>query len=656
MATQTTTQYTNALAAQRPAVTSPVKPMEGTRSYKDFLTAALHHRFRRACYLLLTACYTESLLMRWNWASFTGIRALLLFMPCLAVFILRVANMHVGVQTTASVAESVYKTATSWKTAHTLAWYVYSAWFFGEVYLWSRGDNANLGWVDQGRRYEDGAWERPLLNENPIFLRALWICLAFAQAVLHLERNEDRIRMPEKEAASTNPKAESRYNAPDSLQELGRQAPTILGHVLRLLVPGIALTLPIYLLIIRHIVWPYFYPIARFLLSTLPDHAPPTGLQHHMQLSWQALSSSFTLILLWQLCNAVFTIFVSRPPLRRDQPLTTEVKDAQGNVVNRSRDPNGSLLSGMKSKKEVTKTFAFWELWLICSQYDARRKTIYTEVDRAGGSTWTRISQYCLDEISAIQTRIRDAQAPPPPSQSQQQQSTLPNNSQQLQQQGSLASLPRIADRQVIPNGNVFVNPGKGDFAHRVGDVAKSFGQDPNAAHSVKNRARQAIEWSADRVLSKEEQQRLTRQGLTQEANSTLVKFLRSPPGEPFRQTFARRAMAVVFGTPHSRRVDIVHASQTLSILCVKSLTEDDYGQVARSVPVVIRTHTSAITAISNFLATLQPSWTDVDFSERDRRVREVEELVDVLKASLEGGGARFWRVCRCRWRDEKGA
>jgi nucleoporin NDC1 len=95
--------------------------------------------------------------------------------------------------------------------------------------------------------------------------------------------------------------------------------------------------------------------------------------------------------------------------------------------------------------------------------------------------------------------------------------------------------------------------------------------------------------------------------------------------------------MAVVFGTPHSRRVDIVHASQTLSILCVKSLTEDDYGQVARSVPVVIRTHTSAITAISNFLATLQPSWTDVDFSERDRRVREVEELVDVLKASLEG-------------------
>jgi nucleoporin NDC1 len=163
MATQTTTQYTNALAAQRPAVTSPVKPMEGTRSYKDFLTAALHHRFRRACYLLLTACYTESLLMRWNWASFTGIRALLLFMPCLAVFILRVANMHVGVQTTASVAESVYKTATSWKTAHTLAWYVYSAWFFGEVYLWSRGDNANLGWVDQGRRYEDGAWERSTL-------------------------------------------------------------------------------------------------------------------------------------------------------------------------------------------------------------------------------------------------------------------------------------------------------------------------------------------------------------------------------------------------------------------------------------------------------------------------------------------------------------
>lgn len=639
MATFTTTQPPTNILAPKPT-NPPAKPTERTRTYKDFLTAALHHRFRRACYLVFAACFLASLLLRWDWLSFTAIRPLLLFLPCLAVFIVRVANMHFGRQNTRSVAEGLYKALTSWKTAHTVGWYVYSAWFFGEVYLWSRTEGANLGWVDQGRRYEGGLWERPMLNENPVFLRAVWVCLAVAQAGVHLWRGADRIGVPEEEeaAAKTKPREESAYKVPASLQELGGRAPTILGHILRLLIPGIALTLPLYLLFIRHLIWPYFHTIGRIFFSQLPDHSRPTGLQHQMQLSWQALSSSFTLILLWELSNAVFTIFVSRPPLRREQPLTSEVKDGHGNVVNRSKDPNGSLLSGLKSKKEVTKSFAFWELWLICSQFEPRRKTIYTEVDRAGGSTWSQISQHCLDEISAIQIRIKDVQTPSPPPAQKIQQDPLTQQSQPQQQPP--IGLPKIADRHVVQNGDVFAKPHNPDFAHRVGDMAKSIGQNPNAAHAVQTRARKAIEWSADRVLTKEEQQRLSRQGLTQEASGMVVKFLRSPVGEPLRRTFGRRVKSVVLGgvpDGRSRRVDVVFASQALSILCVHSLKEDDYGQVARSVPTILRTYTAVINDIARFMAGLEPSWTDVYFQESDRRVREVEEVLDVLKAGLEG-------------------
>ena len=142
-----------------------------------------------------------------------------------------------------------------------------------------------------------------------------------------------------------------------------------------------------------------------------------------------------------------------------------------------------------------------------------------------------------------------------------------------------------------------------------------------------------------------EEQQRLSREGLTRQANGTVVKFLQTPPGEPFRQTFARRVCAVVFGTPHSRRINIIHASKSLSALCAASLKEDDYGQVAsQSIALVIKTYTTTILEVEQFVAGSKPSWTDVDFregSERfgvrgDRRVEAVEVVLGVLRAGLE--------------------
>ncbi len=540
--------------------------------------------------------------------------------------------MHVGQLTYASTADSTWHTFTSWRTLQTLACYVWSAWLFGEVYLWSQGKGAHLGWVDRGRTFEDGLWERPILNENPIFLRSTWFCLAIGQTVLHLSRDEDRLPISEIDGEQKEEAAPSKL--PKPLQDLANHLPDILGHTLRLLIPGLCLTLPIYHVIIRKTVWPFFFAIASIFYSGLPPDSQPTGTQHHFQLGFQTVISSALLILLWEISSAIFTAFVSQPPLRRDQPLTAEVKDASGNVLSRSKDPNGSLLSGLRSRKEVTKGFAFWELCIICEKFEMRRKTIYLEVDRKDGSIWSQISTCCLQEITAIRSRIIEAQSPSPSNSTASSQSTAAK--QQPQQQQPLG-LPRIADRAVASNGDIFQRPSKAGFAHNVGDAAKSVGRSPQGAHDVQARARKAIEWSTDRFLSRSEQERLSRQGLVQEANSTTLRILQSPVGEPFRQTFARRVKAAVLGKPHSNRANIVHASKVLSMLCVNSLKEDDYGQVARSIPIILLTYTSAITAITAFVAGLAPHWTDVEFKDSDRRVKDVEEVVDVLKAALEG-------------------
>lgn len=47
---------------------------------------------------------------------------------------------------------------------------------------------------------------------------------------------------------------------------------------------------------------------------------------------------------LWDTCNTAFTLKMGEEPLKNERPLTN---DAQ--------DPNGSLLNGLKSKKEIVR-------------------------------------------------------------------------------------------------------------------------------------------------------------------------------------------------------------------------------------------------------------------------------------------------------------
>ena len=473
--------------------------------------------------------------------------------------------------------------------------------------------------MDKGREYE-----RERVNENPVFLRALWLCLAVAQTTLHFSRGEDKVPIPATDsdpiaARRTEQEARKPYlPLPNSLFELWAKAPILGQRVAKLAFPGFAFTLPTYFMLLRRWLWSIFYSVARTFYRSLPPTTPPTGLQHIPTLCWQSITSALMLITLWELSNAAFAIYVSRPPLAKSgiDPLTSGTA---------SKDPNGSLLTGLKSKKEVPRTFAFWELVLICNFFDARRKTIYTEVDRSpkDGSTWTQISILCIEEIKAIQTRIKDFQiASSPPKQPEPTPAHLmpPEKKEDL-------GMPRIADRGVVANGAVTTNPPR-SFERNVGQLAKSVGQSPSASNPLTPRARRAIEWGAEHGLN--------RASIDREASGLLSRVLQTPLGEPLRQTFAQRARAVVLGSPISRLPTIVHASKALSTLCAKSLQEDDYGQVAKSVALIIRTYVEVITAVESFVRELNPHWSDVDFVPADKEVSEVGEVVKRLRQGLE--------------------
>lgn len=92
------------------------------------------------------------LLVFWSWFPIggCGIRTVLLFVSYLVVFVLRVGQMHIGSRTTTSPI-ATGKHLLPFHFIQTFGWYLFSAWWFSEIYKWSRPLSAELEWVKLGR-------------------------------------------------------------------------------------------------------------------------------------------------------------------------------------------------------------------------------------------------------------------------------------------------------------------------------------------------------------------------------------------------------------------------------------------------------------------------------------------------------------------------
>jgi hypothetical protein len=263
--------------------------------------------------------------------------------------------------------------------------------------------------------------------------------------------------------------------------------------------------------------------------------------------------------------------------------------------------------------------FAFWELLYITHYYPVRRKTIFEEIDRIGGSTWSQMMAALLGEVSSIDTRIAGYTtslnpAPSLPPQPQQAVQLLPRIVAPLRQE-KIINTPTSASSKV----------------DQFGILARSVGQSPSPPVISP-----AIKSAASRILTQAQRQTLTRQGLENKVNPYILSFLRSPMGILFRQTFDRRVKATIIGSPTGNIATAVYAADVLTKLAGCSLTEDPYGKVQSDVPQIITTLTRTISSIEIFLKTIPIHWTDVNFKEKGaRQPEEVRELLGRLRAAL---------------------
>ena|SRR5690242_10769891 len=279
----------------------------------------------------------------WIWLPFgpTGIRTLLLFIPALTVYLLRIAQWHIGRRHTLTRAETFQKYFLRKNTIFTLAFYAFSAWLYSEVYTWSRTGADRLNFTELGR-----AHERLKLNERPLYLRFLFMMLAVAQTSVHLWNDYDRIDVP-----AMQPRTLGEDATAEAPVKRGPKPRVVLFSQLRpIFITAVSLTLFVtvsattfYFVGPRQLLWDYYYSFSRNFIS-LAKTSRPTGLAPFAPLVAQFAAEGTLLVLLWEFVNKAFDVYIAQEPLKNNKPITSD-----------SKDPNGTLLNGLKSKKETAK-------------------------------------------------------------------------------------------------------------------------------------------------------------------------------------------------------------------------------------------------------------------------------------------------------------
>lgn len=239
----------------------------------------------------------------------------------------------------------------------------------------------------------------------------------------------------------------------------------------------------------------------------------------------------------------------------------------------------------------------------------------------------------CLSNILAISNRIAEFQNPSTKSAAPPQRITT-------------ESLPSISSSP-LRQENIFTNAvppatTREKIESSVGLIAKSYGQSPQHAKPLKflesHRAEgeKYLGVARQKLLTQGQQESLSSSGLLAKYNAYLIRFLRSPFGRPFRRTFKRRVSTVVLGSPVGELNSIIDSVNALTALALASLTEDNYGKVAKDVPLLIQAFVSVIQSVEGFVRNLPVHWTDVEFSDSDRRGEEVDLVVGSMKAGLK--------------------
>ncbi|CAK7264765.1 hypothetical protein SEPCBS119000_001162 [Sporothrix epigloea] len=592
--------------------------------YKDFLQPALHRRFSSTALVLLATSYVQSLSLSswssWLWAWFplsgAGFRAFVIFFCGLVIIILRIAQFHIGIRTTNSPFETFMYNAATPKTVETLSSYCLAAWLYGQVFRWSAPDDDGLSWISH---YHG---DRTRLNERALYLIVHVVCVGAVNAVLHLFWDSDRLllgtaRSSVGSGTVTNNSSFGAGSAKGKTSQLYRklaaQLPFLLISACTRSLVGLMMSLIVYTIFLRPIAWRFTLALFRPFYSLPKSSLPPIVKPYFTTWNYllRCFQAGFLFTLLLVISNAAFSIFLVNEPLKDGKPLTTE-----------SKDPNGSLLNGLKSKKDKVKAFSMWELAFIARDFPERRAAIYTDIDRRDGSTWSQICKLCLEVVGTVENRID------PLATAASALISVPAETENSSAQEIKRLTKPVRDDAIL----LATPPKKKTFSSEMEKVVNKVAIDPQNSQRLSPLTKQVLRDARKRL--QDVQRDISGPENPNSSLQNAVRQILSLPvlGWPFRLTFQKRITLAVLGGPYGEPSVYVNAINALSLLAVHSLQEDTFGNVQRDVAHIIRELTRVTQKLDSFKASYPMHWTDV---EAKRSCPEVDEILDALKDGL---------------------
>ena len=170
--------------------------------------------------------------------------------------------------------------------------------------------------------------------------------LAALQSTIHLYYDYDKLGLPTT-PIRREPALERDLNKPTTILQIREDLPK-LARTIFLRAIGLSMAAPVlYALFFRSAAWKYSLLIAEIIWDvphSRLSYIPP----YHITLIVRSFTSSSLLLALWELSNIAFSAYAAQEPLKNGQPFTSE-----------SKDPNGTLLLGLQSRREVPRVGSF---------------------------------------------------------------------------------------------------------------------------------------------------------------------------------------------------------------------------------------------------------------------------------------------------------
>ena len=195
-------------------------------------------------------------------------------------------------------------------------------------------ESANLQWIT----YISG--DRPRLNERPLFLACYLGACAFFQTATHYRIDIDRLDFGISKSSNNDSQQKAVSGLQKSFQTVFLQLPGVLAACVRRAVSALLLCLLVYYFLVRSFAWGWTLAFLRPFYNLPKTTIVPSTWPTDVYLLVRCIYAGTLMNFVWSAGNTAFSVFMVKEPLKNNKPLTTE-----------SKDPNGSLLNGLKSKK-----------------------------------------------------------------------------------------------------------------------------------------------------------------------------------------------------------------------------------------------------------------------------------------------------------------